>query len=46
MDKLRMLKDYKKDDVAFIYNSQEISGNDTLQTINYKKGETVDVCYR
>ena len=45
MDEIRELNGYKKDEVCFIYNLQEISDNDTLETIKYKEGETVDVCY-
>ena len=40
------MKGYKREEVGFSYNSEEIYDNDTVNTIGYKSGERVEVWYR
>ena len=46
MDKMCLLKSYKKDEVDFIYGSREIADNDTLETVGFTTEGTVYVCHR
>ena len=46
MDEIRVMNGYKKGEVSLIYNWHRISDNDTLETIKYKEGDTIDVHYR